>query len=100
MRTIGILLLLGTSIAGAAQNTPASPPQAPAPPEIDAALRDRVTKFFQAQANGRYRQADQYVAEDTKDYFYVMNKVHLVKFDITKVAYRSEERRVGKECRS
>ncbi len=81
MRTIAILLLLGTSIAAAAQNAPA------APPEVDAALRDRVTKFFQAQLNGKYRQADQYVAEDTKDYFYVMNKVTLVKFEIAKVSY-------------
>lgn len=87
MRTFGILLLLGASIAGAAQNTPATPPEAPAPPEIDATLRDRVAKFFQAQVNGKYRQADQYVAEDTKDYFYVLNKVPLVKFEITKIVY-------------
>ena len=81
MRTIAILLLLGTSIAGAAQNVPA------APPEVDAALRDRVAKFFQAQVDGKYRQADRYVAEDTKDYFYVLNKVPLIKFEITKVSY-------------
>ncbi|HXN46889.1 MAG TPA: hypothetical protein VN893_09645, partial [Bryobacteraceae bacterium] len=87
MRTIGFLFLLGAGIAGAAQNTPAKPPEALAPPEIDAALRDRVTKFFQAEVNGKYRQADQYVAEDTKDYFYVINKIHLVKFDITKIVY-------------
>ena len=87
MRTIGILFLLGASIAGAAQNTPAGPPQAAAPPEIDAALRDRITKFYQAQVNGKYRQADQYVAEDTKDYFYVLIKVPLVKFEITKIVY-------------
>lgn len=87
MRTTAILILLGASLAGAAQNTPASPPQGPAPPEVDAALRDRVTKFFQAQANGKYRQADQYVAEDTKDYFYVLDKVPIVKFEITKIVY-------------
>ena len=87
MRTISVLLLLGASIAGAAQNTPAGPPEATAPPEIDAALRDRVNKFFQAQVNGKYRQADQYVAEDTKDYFYALNKVPLVQFEITKIAY-------------
>ncbi len=80
MRTIGILLLLGAGIAGAEQSTPA-------PPEIDAALRDRVTKFFQAEVNGKYRQAEQYVAEDTKDYFYVLTKIPLVKFDITKIVY-------------
>jgi len=87
MRMIGILLLLGASIGGAAQNAPAGPPQGPAPPEVDAALRDRVTRFFQAQANGKYRQADQYVAEDTKDYFYVMYKAPLTKFEITKISY-------------
>jgi len=87
MRTIGILFLLGAGVAGAAQNTPPKPPETPAPPEIEAALRNRVTGFFQAQMNGKYRQADQYVAEDTKDYFYVLNKVPLLKFDITKIVY-------------
>lgn len=87
MRTIGILLLLGASIA-APQNAPATASQGPAPPpEVDAALRDRVTRFFQAQMNGKYRQADQYVAEDTKDYFYVMEKVPMVKFEIAKISY-------------
>lgn len=101
MRNIAILLLLGAGIAGAAQNAPAAAQNAPAaaqsaptaassaevPPEVDAALRDRVAGFYRAQANGKYRQADQYVAEDTKDYFYVMSKVPILKFEIQKIAY-------------
>jgi hypothetical protein len=88
MRTIAVLLLLGASIAGAAQNAPAGPSEGSAPPQdVDAALRDRVTRFFQAQANGKYRQADQYVAEDTKDYFYVMYKTPITKFEIAKISY-------------
>ncbi len=88
VRPIGILLLLGASVAGAAQKAPATPSPAPAPPaETDAALRDRVTRFFQAQMNGKYRQAEQYVAEDTKDYFYVMNKAPLAKFAIARISY-------------
>ncbi len=100
MRTIGILFLLGAGIAAAGQNTPPKPPEAPAPPEIDAALRDRVTKFFQAQVNGKYRQADQYVAEDTKDYFYVLNKISLVKFDITKIVYSANFTRAAVTVRT
>jgi hypothetical protein len=104
MRNIAILLLLGAGIAGAAQNAPAAAQNAPAtaqsapaaassagvPPEVDAALRDRVAGFYRAQSNGKYRQADQYVAEDTKDYFYVMSKVPILKFEIQKIAYSDD----------
>jgi hypothetical protein len=84
MRKFAILLVLGAAVACAEQK-PAS--ATPAPPEVEAALRDRVTKFYQAQMDGKYRQAEQFVAEDTKDYFFVMSKVPLIKFDIVKIAY-------------
>jgi len=88
MRNVATLLLFAIGIAGAAQKAaPAVPPQEPAPPGVDATLRDRVTKFFQAQMNGKYRQAEPYVAEDTKDYFYVMPKIPVLSFEITRISY-------------
>ena len=88
MRDIGILLLTCVAAAGAAQSASApAPPGGPPPPLVDAALRDRVAKFFQAQADRKYRQADQYVAEDTKDYFYEVSKTPITQFQIAKIVY-------------
>jgi hypothetical protein len=50
-----------------------------APPEVDKALRERADKFYQAHVDGKFRLADQYVAEDTKDYFFSKEKPQYIK---------------------
>ena len=50
-----------------------------APRRVDIALRDRVTKFFQAHADGKFRLADAYVAEDSKDHFFAKPKTRYLK---------------------
>ena len=45
-----------------------------APPEVDNALRERVSKFFQAHVDGKFRLAEEVIAEDSKDFFYNMEK--------------------------
>ena len=45
-----------------------------APPDVDEALRGRITKFYQAFVQGKFRQADAFVAEDSKDVFFAMEK--------------------------
>lgn len=47
--------------AAIAQTTP------PAPPEVDQALRSRVTEFFQNFVDKKFRQAINLVADDTQD---------------------------------
>jgi len=86
MCEFAILVLLAAGTAVAQQPAAAVPGPAPRP-EVEAALRDRVARFFQALAAGKYRQADQYVAEDTKDYFYALQKVPLIRFAIGKIIY-------------
>lgn len=80
----------------AAAPTPAAPSsdaQTPsdvfdkAPPAIDDALRERVSAFYQAHVDGKFRQADEYVAEDSKDAFFVADKPHYKGFQITKITY-------------
>jgi len=86
MRKFSALFLLGSLAACMAQNPPAA--AAPnAPPDVDQALRDRVTKFFQLQKEGKFRQAEQYVAEDTKDIYYNAPKSSYQSFEITKITY-------------
>jgi len=58
-----------------------------APPEVDAALRDRITRFYQAHVDKKFRQADQYVAEDTKEFFYEANKPAYLSFQIDRIIY-------------
>jgi hypothetical protein len=58
-----------------------------APPEVDQALRDRIAKFFQAHVDGKFREAEQYVAEDSKDIYYGASKPRYLSFEILRLDY-------------
>lgn len=58
-----------------------------APPDVDDALRARITQFYQLHVDGKFRQAEQLVAEDSKDFFYSSNKPKYLKFTISKIQY-------------
>ena len=58
-----------------------------APPAIDDALRARVSAFYQAHVDGKFRLTDQYVAEDSKDVFFAAEKPQYRGFQITKITY-------------
>jgi hypothetical protein len=57
------------------------------PPEVDAALRARITKFYQAQIDGKPRLAEPLVAEESKDVFYAMSKPRILGFSIERIDY-------------
>jgi uncharacterized cupredoxin-like copper-binding protein len=67
--------------------------QAPAdlfnrPPEdVDHALRARISEFYQDHVEGKFRQAEVLVAEDTKDYYYSANKTKYLSFEIRSIDY-------------
>ena len=58
-----------------------------APPAIDDALRERASAFYQAHVEGKFRVADQYVAEDSKDAFFAAEKTKYGGFQISKITY-------------
>ena len=60
---------------------------AKAPPEVDDALRARITKFYQFQVDGKGRQAEELVAEDSKDFFYNMAKPRFLSFEVRDITY-------------
>lgn len=60
--------------------------QAP-PPEVDQALRARVTEFFQDHVDGNFRKAFDLVAEDTKDYYFSTAKTQYKSFKIDEIKY-------------
>ena len=58
-----------------------------AAPHIDEALRERVTFFYQSHVEGKFRQADTVVHEDSKDAFFVADKNKYKGFVIGKITY-------------
>lgn len=58
-----------------------------APPDIDEALRARVTKFYQLHVENKFRAAEALAAEDSKDAFYGMDKPRCKAFAIGSVRY-------------
>jgi len=58
------------------------------PADVDTALRARIAKFYQAFVDGKFRLADQMVAEESKDYFFEMEKTRYISFEQTEpIAY-------------
>jgi hypothetical protein len=85
------------------QEKPASPASQPqpvdgptaqegskAPPEVEAALRERVTYFYQAHVDGKFRLADRVVAEDSKDAFFEAPKIRYHSFEIIRLNFDSD----------
>lgn len=58
-----------------------------APPEVDQALRERIRFFYQCHVDGKFRQADQVVAEDSKDAFFAAEKTRFRGFEIVRIVY-------------
>jgi len=61
-----------------------------APPAVDEALRARISKFFQYHVDGKFRQAESLVAEDSKDFFYSANKPKYMGFEIKDIIYSDD----------
>ncbi len=58
-----------------------------APPQVESALRGRVEAFYQAHVDGKWREADKYVAEDTKELFFAMQKSRYQSCEILNTRY-------------
>jgi hypothetical protein len=96
LKTAAVCLAVCVSIDG----QPQSPAQANAPqpgqtnssqpavpPEVDHALRARAAEFYQDLIDGKYRAADRFVAEDSKDTYIAMTKPRIKGFDIVRIDY-------------
>jgi hypothetical protein len=63
---------------------------AKAPPDVDSALRERVTKFYQAHVDGKFRAADAFVEEASKDAFFAMDKPRCTSFQVGLITYSQD----------
>jgi hypothetical protein len=57
------------------------------PPEVDQALHARVSEFMQYHVEGKFTKAFEYVAEDTKEYYFNTQKLQYISFEIGDVTY-------------
>jgi hypothetical protein len=88
------LLALAVLLANVAfAQTPAQKvkPTFKAPAEVEKALRDRVTEFFQYHVDGNFRKAYNMVAEDTQDYYFAALKMKFEAFRITGIRFVNDD---------
>lgn len=60
------------------------------PSGVDEALRARMNEFYQLHTEGKFRQAESLVADDTKDFYYGVNKTKCISFEIARIDYSDE----------
>jgi hypothetical protein len=82
MRSVAALALLAGSMFAQGTDIFES-----APPQVDQALRSRVKEFYQFHVEGKFRQADALVHEESKDAFFVAEKLKLKSFEIKHIKY-------------
>jgi len=68
-----------------AQN-PAEPAETP-PPGVEEALRARIAGFYQAHVDGKFREAFDLVAEESKDDYFTAQKERYKDYSIMKIEY-------------
>jgi hypothetical protein len=88
MRTSSLLFF--TVCCGLAAAQPASDTFDKAPPAIEEALRARVQAFYQAHVDGKFRKADDYVAEDSKDAFFAAEKNRYQSCDVSSIRFEED----------
>lgn len=86
MRRISALLLLPFGL-GLSQTPAAADLFTKAPPQVDEALRARVTQFNQLHIEGKFRQAEKLVAEESQDVFYNMEKRTYKSCEVIRITY-------------
>lgn len=57
------------------------------PQDVDVALRARIAKFYDLHVAQKYRQAEQLIAEESKDDFYVLSKPEIKSYRIGDIQY-------------
>ena len=63
----------------------------PAPPvEVDQALRGRAATFLQYQVEGNFRKAYDLVAEESKDFYFAIEKTKILSFKIDEILYSED----------
>ncbi|MGA2118973.1 MAG: hypothetical protein ABSH56_30015 [Bryobacteraceae bacterium] len=93
LRAVPLILVATASFAQTSPAIPenSSPQTSPtAPPEVEGALRARVTQFYQLEVEGKFYQALQLVAEDSKNSYVSVNKPTIRSFEIESIRFSDD----------
>jgi len=74
------------SVVALQSQTPPTSPEQP-PQAVDEALRARVTKFYDDHVSRKYRLAEEFITEESKDDYYVLSKPEILAFKIGTIEY-------------
>ena len=85
-----ITLLLGWSLLPLGSAGLSAQTARPVPPEVDAALRARVTEFLQIFVDKKYSKGLELVAEDTKDAYFGSAKSEIESFELGEIRYNED----------
>ncbi len=58
-----------------------------APADVEEKLRARVTAFYSLYMQGKFRQAEQFVAEESRDLYYAMQKAPIRSFQVEQITW-------------
>lgn len=59
----------------------------PPPPEVEEALRSRIAQFYNLFEKSKFREAEQFVAEESRDIYYAVQKGRIFGFRIGKINF-------------
>jgi hypothetical protein len=62
------------------------------PAGVDEAVRQRVTEFYKLQMDGKFRQAESYVCEASRDAYYDMDKTRWRSSEVLRTSYEDDFR--------
>jgi hypothetical protein len=85
MHRASLILLLSCALFARNSRDAKAPPK-----KVDAALRARVTEFYQSLMDGKYQQAEDLVARDARDFFVGTAKPTYTSFEIQRVEYAGD----------
>jgi plasmid maintenance system killer protein len=83
MYRIALFVLLAATASAQTEAAPAEKP----PAELEQAVRTRVDQFYSMMLNHQYRQAEAWIAEDTKDYYYAGSKPDIRKYEVVSIEF-------------
>ncbi len=83
MRKVAVLFAVGLLL-------PAQTIFRKAPPDVEEALRARVGGFYKVFVDGKFRQAEAFVAEEHRDEFYNIPKVRIYRFEIDHIDFADD----------
>jgi hypothetical protein len=84
------LALLFAMIAAAGWGAAQENPFPSAPPEEEVALKERVNGFYSAFQQGQFREAEAFVAEESRDVYYNAPKARIFSYEIRSLEFNED----------